>query len=176
MIFLLRQLVILAALVLMLEEWLWNKLSTLFGWIDRRLGLWRLEARMARLPPLAALVLFVLPFLIVVPAKILGLALLAKGEVLYSLLVLLGAKLVGLGLIARIFNVTRGQLLQMPWFARLHALVLGWLARAHAWFDQLPGIIALRSGIRGFKERTARRRAALARRIDAARKWMKRST
>jgi len=174
--FLLRPVVILAALVLMFEEWLWDKLSALFGWVDQRLGLWRLEARMARLPPLAALVLFALPALIVVPAKILGLALLAKGEVLYSLLVLIAAKLVGLGLVARIFNVTRGQLLQLPWFARLHAWVLGWLARAHAWFDQVPGVIALRSRVRGFKERTARRRAGLARRIDAARKWMKRST
>jgi hypothetical protein len=173
---LLRQLVIAVALFLMFEEWLWEKLSNLIGWMDRRLGLARVEARLARVRPSVALVVFLLPILVVIPVKVVGLALLAKGKVLASMSVLLAAKLVGVGLFARIFNVTRGQLLQLPWFAWVHAIVLGWLARAHEWFDQLPAVIRLRASTgrfkSGFKERVARRRAIFARRIDAARRWM----
>ena len=172
----LRPLLILAALMLMIAEWLLEKLSTFVGWIDRLLGLERLEARIARLRPHAALMLFLLPLVLVMPAKIFGLALLAQGHVLSSVSVLLATKLAGTALIARIFKVTRPQLLQLPWFARVHARLLDWLALAHAWLDSLPVVMATRSIARRLKQRLARGRFELSRLIQAARKRMKRST
>ena len=63
---------ILLALVIVFEEWGWRPLADLLG----RLARWRpwaaVEALIIRLPPYAALVVFTLPTLLLLPLKLVG--------------------------------------------------------------------------------------------------------
>jgi hypothetical protein len=145
---LLRPVVVLAALLLMAEEWLWERLSRVVGWISRLIGLERIEAHIARLPPYGALALFLLPALLILPVKLAGFFLLAQGKLAASCSVFLAAKMLGTAIVARIFKLTKPQLLQLPWLARLYERVMGWLVSAHAWFDSLAAVMATRAFVR----------------------------
>lgn len=129
-------LVYLAALLLLLEDWLWD-----IGMrVLRRLSAWpplhRLEAWICSLGPHAALALFVLPALMLFPVKLLALWAMTHGHALLGLLVIVLAKLAGAAAVARIFLLTRPVLLTIVWFARLlHwflALKERWIARLRA--------------------------------------------
>lgn len=129
-------LVYLAALLLMLEDWLW----ALGAAGMRRFAAWpplrKLEAWICRLGPYAALVLLVLPATLLFPVKLLALWAIAHGHEILGLAVIIAAKLLGTALLARVYLLTRPVLLTIVWFARL----LGWflalkqrlIARLHA--------------------------------------------
>jgi hypothetical protein len=138
---LLRPLLILLALVFLFEAWLWEHLAPIVAWIVARVPLRELKAHIAAaiesLPPAATLVVFIIPVLLLLPLKFLGLWMLAHGYWLGALAVLALAKLLGLGVTAFIFDVTRPKLLQLAWFARLYERVLVWLAWAHELVDPI---------------------------------------
>ncbi len=124
------------AVIFVVEAWLWDRLGPI---VHRLVALLPIEplklwlARMIeRLPPWAALALFVPPLLILEPLKIAALWLLTGGHIIAGVAVFVAAKVVGVGLIAWLFDLTRDKLLSMGWFARGHALVLRGLAWAHA--------------------------------------------
>src|SRR3977135_3243443 len=81
---LLRPLLILLALIFLLEAWLWSHLAPIVGWIVARIPLREVKARIAawieRLPPVATLGVFVVPVLLLLPFKFLGLWMLAHGH------------------------------------------------------------------------------------------------
>lgn len=106
------------ALVILFEEWGWEPLSRLLGLLARWPLLRWLEGRIARLPPYAALTLFVLPSLMLVPVKLGALWLLSHGHAGLGLLVIVTAKLAGTAVVARLFSLTRNSLLQLGWFAQ----------------------------------------------------------
>jgi hypothetical protein len=138
---LLRPLLILLALVFLFEAWLWEHLAPIAAWIVARIPLRELKARIATaiesLPPTATLVVFIVPVLLLLPLKFLGLWMLAHGYWLGALAVLALAKVVSLGVTAFIFDLTRPKLLQLAWFARFYERVLVWLAWAHALVDPI---------------------------------------
>jgi hypothetical protein len=102
---------LLLALIFLFEAWLWDHLAPIVGWIVARIPLHAIKARLAafieRLPPAATLVVFVIPILILLPFKILGVWLLAHGHWLDALAVLAMVKVVNLGVTAFIFDLTR---------------------------------------------------------------------
>ncbi|WP_254442227.1 hypothetical protein [Duganella vulcania] len=112
-----RSLVYLAALLLLLEDWLWDvgmrALNRLSAWPPPH----RLEAWIRTLCPYAALTLFVLPALRLFPVKLLALWAMARGHALPGLLVIVLARLGGAAAVARIFLLTRPVLLTIAWFA-----------------------------------------------------------
>src|SRR5262249_7107896 len=112
-----RWLLILLALIFLFEAWLWDHLARLLAWVVDRLPLRALKEKTARaiadLPPAATLVVFVIPFLVLLPLKFLEFWLLAKRQWLGAILVLVLAKLLGLGVTAFIFDLTRPKLLQL---------------------------------------------------------------
>ncbi len=108
------------ALVILFEEWGWEPLQRAVVRMAEVLGLQRLEAFIRTLPPYPALALFLLPSLLLLPAKLLALWLLGHGQVLLGTLVILSTKLVGTAVVARLFSLTRDSLLQLGWFARLY--------------------------------------------------------
>lgn len=117
-------------LVLLFEEWGWEPLQALLGRLAR-LPLWaKLEGWLARLPPWAALLAFGIPFVALLPFKVLALFLFAHGHVTLGLIVALSAKLAGTALLARLFHLLQPALMQLPWFAR-------WYPRWKAWKDDL---------------------------------------
>jgi hypothetical protein len=136
-----RFLLILLALVFLLEAWLWEHLSPLVAWIVARLPLRALKEKIAAgisdLPPAATLVVFVIPFIVLLPLKFLDLYLLAHRQWLAAILVLVLAKLLGLGVTAFIFDLTKPKLLQLTWFRWLYEKVLTWLAWAHELVDPI---------------------------------------
>jgi hypothetical protein len=89
---LLRPLLILLALVFLLEAWLWEHLAPVVAWIVARIPLRELKTRIATaiesLPPSATLVVFIIPVLLLLPLKFLGLWMLAHGYWLGALAVL----------------------------------------------------------------------------------------
>jgi hypothetical protein len=144
----LKPLWILLALVFLFEAWLWDHLRPLVAAVVNLIAWDRLKARLARLvewlPPWAVLIVFVIPFIVLLPLKFLEVYLLVHRQWIAAILVLVLAKLLGLGVTAFIFDVTRPKLLQMAWFARLYELTLQGLARAHALIDPIKAAIRRR--------------------------------
>jgi hypothetical protein len=134
-----RPLLILLAIVFLIEAWLWSHLEPIVEWIVARIPLrafkaW-LTAAIVSLPPAATLAVFIVPIVVLLPFKLVGLWLLAQGQWLSAGLVLLLAKIAGLGVTAFVFEVTRPKLLQMAWFRWLYEHMIAWLAWAHALVD-----------------------------------------
>lgn len=143
-----RPLLILLALIFLLEAWLWEHLSPLVAWVVARLP-WRelrekIAAAITNLPPAATLVVFVVPFILLLPLKFLEFWLLAHRQWFGAILVLILAKLLGLGVTAFIFDLTRPKLLQLAWFRWLYEHVLVWLAWAHRLVDPIKQRIRMR--------------------------------
>ena len=117
---------ILAALIILFEEWGWKPLQDLLGQLER-FGLWAaFERKLVSLPPYGALCAFVLPAAVLLPFKLLALFLLAGGHVVYAAFVFIAAKLVGTALLARIFILTKPALMQIEWFASGYANFIPW--------------------------------------------------
>ena len=132
-------LAVLAALWMVLEEWLWDSLVALTAWIARLPLLKWLEARIRRLPPYAAMAIFVVPWFVLLPAKIAAVWLIGTGHLRLGVLVFVVAKLIGTAVLARLFTLTKASLLQIGWFARFYA----WFTRLR---DRLYAYVkALRS-------------------------------
>jgi hypothetical protein len=138
---LLRPLWLFLAVVFLAEAWLWSHLAPVVGWIVDRLGLPALKARLARwierLPPAATVAAFLVPVLLLLPIKLLGLWMLASGSWLGALAVLALAKVVSVGVTAFIFGVTRPKLLQLAWFRWVYQRVVTALAWAHRQVDPI---------------------------------------
>jgi len=111
--------VLLLALILWLEEWLWEPLAELMRLIGALPLIRQLEALLRRAPPWLALACYAVPVLALLPFKIIGLWLLSKGHVVLGAGVFIGAKVVGTAICARIFALTRDTLMRLAWFARL---------------------------------------------------------
>jgi hypothetical protein len=116
----------LLALILLFEEWGWRPLADLLGRLSR-FALWaRLEARIAALPPYAALCMFAVPGLLFIPVKVLALYLIATGHLLTAALLFAAAKVIGTAVLARIFTLTQPRLMEIGWFAYLYNLFIPW--------------------------------------------------
>jgi hypothetical protein len=164
---LLRPLLILLALIFLLEAWLWERLAPIVAWAVACIPLNRLKALIAtwieRLPPAATLIVFIVPFVALLPLKFLEVWFLAHRNWLGAISTLVFAKLIGLGVTAFIFDVTRTKLLQMPWFRHLYERVLVWIDWAHALVDPIKR--RLRRWLRMFAPRRAGRTLRLLMRI-----------
>jgi hypothetical protein len=112
------------ALLFLFEAWLWDVLQPIVGRLVGLIPWGKIKPafiRMVeRLSPQATLVVFAIPFVVLLPIKFLEFWLLAHRQWIAAIVVLVSAKLVGLGLTAFIFDATRDKLLQMAWFRRLY--------------------------------------------------------
>jgi len=120
-----------AAIVLLVEEWLWDDLARLAAAVGRWPPLAWLEGHIRRLPPWAAVLLFVSPSALVFPVKVAAVWLVAHGHPALGLATLVVAKVGGTALLARLYALTEPQLLSIGWFARLRARVLAFEQRVH---------------------------------------------
>ena len=114
---LLRPLWILLALVFLFEAWLWERLKPIVGWFVDWIPWDAFKAHVAagieRLPPLATLLVFLVPVVLLLPIKFVGLWLLAHGLWFGAMATLGLAKVVSMGVTAFIFDLTRPKLLQL---------------------------------------------------------------
>jgi hypothetical protein len=152
---LLAPLVYLAAVVLLIEEWLWDLGARLMAAITRVVPLPRLARWIAGLGPVAALCLFVLPGLLLFPVKILALLAIAKGHAFTGVCTILLAKVAGAAAVARIYALTLPSLLCLRWFAWCHARFMalkddwtGRLRATRAWRE----VSALAAAVRAWRQ------------------------
>jgi|RhiMetdeSRZDD1v2_1073273.scaffolds.fasta_scaffold31007_6 hypothetical protein len=112
-----RPLWVILALLLVVEAWLWDHLEPIVARVVNFVPWRKLKIAVARwiedLPPYAALGVFVVPFIVVLPVKFVGLCFIATGNWFGSITTLLLAKLFGLGVTAFVFDATRHKLLQI---------------------------------------------------------------
>lgn len=163
---LLAPLIYTAALLLMLEEWLWDATQAVLARIPEWPWLVRLQSWVERLSPYAALLIFLAPTLLLLPVKILALMSIAHGHPTLGVIIVLTAKVLGTALVARIYALTRRSLLSLDWFRRYHTRLLDLKARltaqlqATAGWQQVQRLIkAVKSAIGEFKRRLAARMA-----------------
>lgn len=126
---LLAPLIYTAAILLLLEEWLWNTTKRLLALLPEVAFIVRLEQWIGSLSPYAALAIFVLPTLLLLPVKILALVSIAHGHPTLGLLIVLAAKVLGTALVARLYGLTKNTLLSLAWFVRWHDAVLAFKDR-----------------------------------------------
>ncbi len=119
---------VILALLFLFEAWLWDRLAPIVGRIVAVIPWGRIKPALVRLvdrlSPQATLVVFVVPFIVLLPLKFLEFWFLAHRQWVAAIAVLVLAKLVGLGVTAFIFEVTKDKLLQIAWFRRLYEFFL----------------------------------------------------
>lgn len=142
----------LLALLILFEEWGWEPLKRAMAWLMHWPALQWIERAIAKLPPYAALLVFALPTLLLLPVKIAALWLLGHGQATAGVIVVIAAKLVGTALVARIFQLTQPALMKLGWFARFY---IGWMVWKDAWTTRIRASWAWRAG------RVMKRRMAL---------------
>lgn len=122
----------LLAIFLIIEEWLWDFLTavgrSLFHWLN----LEQFEQWLRQTNPPMALVAFSIPLLIVTPINLLAFGLIAKGLILQGILMEVLAKLLGTLLVARVFALTKPQLLTFAFLNIIYTSITRWLKWAHA--------------------------------------------
>ena len=131
--------IIIAALIMFVEEWLWEHLTTAMGWLARTRVVRAVEARLALLPPYAAAAAFLLPGLLLLPVKIAALYLISHGHAVSGLGMIIAAKLIGTACAARLYSICHPALLKIRWFAWLHDAIISLKTRLYAAIRSLPG-------------------------------------
>jgi hypothetical protein len=161
-------LVHLAALLLLFEEWCWDVGARLGARLARWPLLARLESHVRLLPPWAALCLFALPGLLLLPVKLLALMAIAHGHAVSGVLTIVVAKLGGAAVVARLYALTLPTLLAVGWFARCHGWFIrlknrwvGRLRASHAYRAAGRRLRSMRRALRQWRLRRARRRSSI---------------
>ena len=170
--------VFVAAVFILLEDWLWDDLARLAAAIGRLPILRSIEAVLVGLPPYAALLCFAAPSLLLVPVKLAALYFISHGQATLGLVTAAAAKVAGTALVARIFTLTRANLLRIGWFAWSYERFLAFKTRiytaiksttlyqaAHQRYLKLRALV---------KEWMNKRRGIWRRRWEAARKFSRR--
>lgn len=138
----------LAAIVFLVEAWLWDKTIALGHWLIGLVPWQAFKEAVARsiesLPPYGALPLFLIPVAVIEPLKVLALREIALGRFFLGALVFVVLKFVGVGLIAFIFDLTRDKLLSIGWFARFYDWVIYWRDKAHAFIEPYKAVARAR--------------------------------
>ncbi len=134
---------VVAALILLFEEWGWRPLVEALAYLSRfRVFAW-IERTIAGLPPYGALIALAVPTCLLFPLKLLAVYLIAKGQVFAAGCLFIGAKIASTALIARLFLLTKPALMQIGWFAKIYDTVMPW---KDALFERIRASWAWRYG------------------------------
>jgi cell division protein FtsW (lipid II flippase) len=120
------------AIFLIIEEWLWDGLSACGHYLITLLRLESFERWLAQSAPNTALLAFMIPLLIVTPINLAAIWLMIQGLLLQGVLLEIFAKLLGTLLVARVFTLTKPQLLSFRLINAIYITISGWLHWAHA--------------------------------------------
>lgn len=119
------------AIFLIIEEWLWDFLTAFGRYLSHWLHLEQFEQWLKQTSPTMALVTFTIPILIVAPINVVAFVLIAKGMILQGILTEVLAKLLGTLLVARVFALTKPQLLTFAFLNSIYTTITCWLHWAH---------------------------------------------
>ena len=130
-------LLVLAALLILFEDFVWDKVTALVAILAR----WRLVARLERWVLRrgrhATLALFAVPIACLIPIKLVAVYLIASGHVITGILVIVAAKLTGTAVSARLFVIAKPKLMTFETFVAVYRRVLRFKDWAHGVLDRL---------------------------------------
>lgn len=170
-------LVVLAAVVLFVEEWLWDKVTAATARLGRLPIVHWIEGRLAKLPPYGALAILLLPGLMLLPVKFAALYFIAKGRAFTGLCIIIGAKVLGTAVAARMFAVCHDSLMSIGWLKRLCDWFLAVKAKVYAKFRSMAAwqmMLRWKQAIK-LKLASLRRGGGLGRRWLAAKRLMRKN-
>jgi hypothetical protein len=124
-----------AAMVLLFEEWFWERSTAVAKRLGRLPLLSDLESWIRHRERWGSLALFAAPILVIYPFKALALYAMAQGYVLGGMTAFILAKLVATALFARLYQLTEHAIIQFHWVRRTRAAFLRARAFIHAWLD-----------------------------------------
>lgn len=142
-----------AVLWIFLEEWLWDNMVLFMAWLGRLPPIRWLEARLAALPPYAALIAFLIPAAILLPFKLAAFWLIAHGQAFLGGVVFIIAKIIGTAFLARIFSLTKPSLMTIVWFAACYNKIIALKERLYGYVRALPAYVRMRAWMRAAKTR-----------------------
>ena len=119
------------AVIVIIEEWLWDALTLAGQWFSRVLHLEKFDSWLLNATPNRALLTFLIPLILAAPFNVLAVVLLARGAIVEGILVEIGVKLFTTLLVARIFRLVKTALLTFGWFAMIYNTITGVLHWAH---------------------------------------------
>lgn len=174
--------VLIAALLVLFEDLVWEKITALVAIVARWRLVARLEAWIARRGRHTTLALFAVPILCLIPVKLTALWLIASGHAISGILVIVCAKLTGTAVSARLYVIAQPKLMTFETFVGVRAWALRCNAWAHDALDRL-GVAAagrwIKAAMRGLRERLRAHRQTpgntLIKRLNAARRLLRRS-
>ncbi|HEV8313700.1 MAG TPA: hypothetical protein VGQ23_11575 [Burkholderiaceae bacterium] len=143
----------LLALLILFEEWGWEPLARLLGLLAKLPLIGWLEQRIARLPSYAAVAVFFLPAILLLPIKLLALWIIGRGHALLGVAVIVIAKLAGTAVVARLFMLTKPALMRLAWLERWY---MRWTVWKEAVIAHVRASAAWRAG-RAIKAAVKRR-------------------
>lgn len=171
---LLKPFVMVLALALLFEEWLWDALKKQVHRLSKLPAVQSMERLLGRLPPWASLLVMALPGLLLLPFKLAGLWALSNGHPVLGMGIFVLAKLAGTALAAYLFDLVRENARKMAWFDRIYLFVMSVIARAKAWLAAQPAYQAAKTTAQRWKAigrgwiSSAKKRTPWSRRMAAA--------
>lgn len=173
-------LIVLAALLMWVEEWLWEHLKVLTAWVAKfPLFKWS-ERLIQRLPAYPTMAVFLIPGAVLFPVKLGAVWLMTHGQVLLGIGVIVAAKVVGTAVVARLYVICQPKLMTIGWFARLHDWLTATRDRLYSAIRAMPLYQATRAKLSAIKQtvsrmlRVMRGRRGVGARWRAIRRWLRR--
>ena len=170
-----RPLLFCAAVILLIEEWLWNGTARFLRDLMRLRPVAACADWIRRRPPRQALALFVLPLLSLLPLK--GVIVLAfvHGRVLLGFAVLVLEKLIFSAVFAALYQLTAPAVTRIGWVRRAQTAFLRVRHALHLWLRSFPAFREAHAWLHRIRHRHwLRRRFGAAYRMQrrrAARFW-----
>jgi hypothetical protein len=93
---------------------------------------------LARLPPKAALIVFIAPSALVMPIKFAAFGFALHGKFALATGSILLGKTLATALVARLYKILRPTLVTMPWFLAAETWVFKWRDTLYAFVESLP--------------------------------------
>ena len=131
-----RPLLFAAAVLLVIEEWLWNSTAEFLRELARLPPVRRAGEWIRRRTPHQALALFILPLLALLPLKGVVMVAFAHGRIFLGILVLVLEKLIFSAIFAALYQLTGPAVTQIGWVARAQATFLRIRRTLHAWLER----------------------------------------
>ena len=129
---LLSPLIFLAAVVVLMEDWLWDDLVRITDYFGKWPVIRQVEKLIIQLPPYGALSIFAAPTLLLIPVKLVALWFISHGSPFMGLVTAVMAKVVGTAIVARLYSLTHAKLLKIEWFAWLHTKYVEFKGKVYA--------------------------------------------
>ena len=166
-----RPLLFCAAVLLLIEEWLWRGTAKFLRDLARLPVIATCEEWVRRRSPYQALALFVLPLLSLLPLKGVILLAFAHGRILLGMVVLFLEKLIFSAVFAALYQLTEPAITKIAWVLRAQQAFLHIRRALHGWLEQQPAYRRARAWLRRL-----RRPHWLRRRFGAAYRMQRRRT